>query len=177
MINRISSIRTSDRLAGEFNPGHVLIDKMQNQTVAASAIDAEIERLQSLKARHAKVAAGLREYLKTHMLGAGIQRIDCPLFSVSLRNNPASVDVFDAEQIPADYWHAPEPKPAIVHVARNVDERACAICVVGVEHGGRARLKLACASNSNGCIGASAVGLGHARGNGVAESLLDIGER
>lgn len=92
--------------------GVLMVAKSAEQYLPA--IDAEIERLQSLKARHAKVAAGLRDYLKTHMLGAGIQRIDCPLFTVSLRNNPPAVDVFDAEQIPADYWHAPEPKPAIV---------------------------------------------------------------
>ena len=92
--------------------GVLMVAKSAEQYLPA--IDAEIERLQALKARHAKVSAGLREYLKTHMAGAGIQRIDCPLFSVSLRNNPPAVDVFDAEQIPAEYWHAPEPKLSVV---------------------------------------------------------------
>lgn len=91
--------------------GVLMVAKSAEQYLPA--IDAEIERLQALKARHAKVAAGLREYLKTHMLGAGIQRIDCPLYQITLRNNPPAVDVFDAEQIPAGYWHTPEPKPAI----------------------------------------------------------------
>ena len=37
------------------------------------------------------------------MLDTGISRIECPHFALSIANNPASVDVFDSLQVPADY--------------------------------------------------------------------------
>jgi hypothetical protein len=75
------------------------------------AIDAEIARLQALKAQRSKVAVGLRSYLLDNMQRAQIERIDCPLFSITVRKNPASVDVFDPLSLPGEYMVTPEPKP------------------------------------------------------------------
>ena len=77
------------------------------------AIDAEIARLQALKAHRAKVAAGLRGYLLDNMQRAGIERIECPMFQISIRKNPASVDIYDPLSLPAQYMVVPEPKPPI----------------------------------------------------------------
>jgi len=78
------------------------------------AIDAEIARLQALKAQRNRVAAGLRAYLLDNMQRAGIERIDCPLFTLSIKKNPPSVDVYDALSVPAEYMRqAPPPPPAI----------------------------------------------------------------
>ena len=91
--------------------GVLLVAKSAEQYLPA--IEAEIARLQALKKRHERIAAGLRDYLKHNMQQAGIERIDCPLFAVSLRTNPPAVEVFDEAQVPAGYWHTPEPKPSI----------------------------------------------------------------
>ena len=78
------------------------------------AIDAEIARLQALKAQRNRVAAGLRSYLLDNMQRAGIERIDCPLCTFSIKKNPPAVDVYDALSIPAEYMRqAPPPPPAI----------------------------------------------------------------
>jgi len=78
------------------------------------AIDAEIARLQALKAQRNRVATGLRSYLLDNMQRAGIERIDCPLFTLSIKRNPPAVDVFDALSIPSEYMRqAPPPPPAI----------------------------------------------------------------
>jgi len=77
------------------------------------AIDAEIARLQALKAHRCKVAAGLREYLLTNMQRAGIERIDCPMFSISIRHNPPAVEIFDPLSLPAQYMVTPAPKPPV----------------------------------------------------------------
>jgi len=77
------------------------------------AIDAEIARLQALKAHRVKVAAGLRQYLLDNMQRMGIERIDCPLFQISIRKNPPAVEVFDTINLPAEYLVLPEPKPLI----------------------------------------------------------------
>lgn len=91
--------------------GVLLVAKSAEQYLPA--IEAEIARLTALKKRHERIAQGLRDYLRHNMQAAGIERIDCPLFAVSLRANPAAVEVWDEAQVPASYWHTPEPKPAI----------------------------------------------------------------
>ena len=75
------------------------------------AIDAEIARLQALKARRQKIAAGLREYIRSQMEVAGIERISCPLFDLKLKKNPPAVEVLDERQVPEHFWVTPEPKP------------------------------------------------------------------
>lgn len=56
-------------------------------------------------------SAGLRNYLLACMQSTGIKKIDCPHFTLSVRDNPPAVDVFDAAQIPAEYMRQPEPPP------------------------------------------------------------------
>jgi len=75
------------------------------------AIDAEIGRLQALKVHRVKVAAGLRSYLMDSMIRMQIEKIDCPMFSISIRSNPPSVDVFDPLQLPISYMVSPLPPP------------------------------------------------------------------
>jgi len=75
------------------------------------AIDAEIARLTALKAHRVKVAQGLRDYLMNSMQRMQIERIECPMFAISIRSNPPSVDVFDQQQLPIDYMVSPERPP------------------------------------------------------------------
>lgn len=77
------------------------------------AIDAEIARLQALKAQRQRTANGLRSYLKSAMEMAGIERLECDLFKISIAKNPAAVDIFDPLSLPAVYMVVPEPKPAM----------------------------------------------------------------
>lgn len=78
-----------------------------------AAIDAEIARLQALKAGREKVAQGLRDYLKDNMERAGIEKIECPMFKISIRKNPPAVELLDSASLPAEYWTTPEPKPPV----------------------------------------------------------------
>ena len=77
------------------------------------AIDAEIERLQALKAARERVAEGLRDYLKSAMEAAGIEKIECELFKIAIQKNPPAVEVFDQISLPAQYMVTPEPKPPV----------------------------------------------------------------
>jgi len=92
--------------------GVLLVAKQAEQYLPH--IDAEIARLRALKARHERIAAGLRDYLKVNMETAQIQRIECPLFQISIRSNPASVEVFDEAQVPV----------ALLRVKYEVDKTA-----------------------------------------------------
>lgn len=76
------------------------------------AIDAEIARLQALKAARERIAQGLRDYLKRNMEEAQIEKIECPFFKITIAKNPPSVEIFDPLSIPLFYLVTPEPKPA-----------------------------------------------------------------
>ena len=78
-----------------------------------AVIDAEIARLQALKASRDKVAAGLRAYLKSNMERAGIEKIECPFFKISIKKNPAAVEILDSLSLPSEYWRVPEPRPVM----------------------------------------------------------------
>ena len=78
-----------------------------------AAIDGEIARLMALRAKRDKVAQGLRDYLKDNMERAGIQKIECPMFSISIRVNPVAVEVIDPLSLPKEFWRTPEPRPPV----------------------------------------------------------------
>lgn len=77
------------------------------------AIDAEIARLTALKASRDKAAQAMRDYIKVCMERAGIEKIDCPLFKLTIKKNPPAVEVIDSLSIPKKYMKTPEPKPPI----------------------------------------------------------------
>ncbi|MEY4345279.1 MAG: hypothetical protein RL032_1111 [Pseudomonadota bacterium] len=110
VADTIESSGLTDEISAKAQ-GVLLVAKSAEQYLPH--LEAEIARLTALKKRHERIAAGLRDYLKQNMQQAGIERINCPLFDVSLRVNPPSVEVFDEAQVPASYWHTPEPKPSI----------------------------------------------------------------
>jgi len=78
-----------------------------------AAIDAEIARLQALKAHRVKVASGLRQYLLDNMQRMGIEKIECPLFQISIKKNPPAVEVFDMINLPPEFMVVPEPRPPV----------------------------------------------------------------
>jgi hypothetical protein len=77
------------------------------------AIDAEIARLTALKANRDKTAQAMRDYVKREMERAGIEKINCPLFKLSIKKNPPSVEVIDPLSLDTQFWTLPEPKPPV----------------------------------------------------------------
>lgn len=104
-----------DTLEGEAYPLEV---KAQNCCYAIrscafdlAAISSEIDRLNALAKRIDKRQENISDYVKNCMQIAGVTKISAGTFALSLQNNPASVDIFERDLIPADYWRTPEPKP------------------------------------------------------------------
>lgn len=56
-------------------------------------------------------AARVKDYLLANMLTAGIQKIEGPHFRLTVRENPAAVEIFQPELIPATFMRQPEPPP------------------------------------------------------------------
>jgi len=58
------------------------------------------ERRKAIEAR----AASLKKYLHDNMLIAGITKIECPWFVVSIAKNPEALTVDDESLVPRDYF-------------------------------------------------------------------------
>ena len=83
----------------------------RNLESTAAAIKAAEADMAERRKRIERRADGLRSYLMRCMDAAAITAIESPHFRLAIRANPAAVDVFDAAQIPADYWRQPAPPP------------------------------------------------------------------
>ena len=76
---------------------------LRNIEATAEAIKtAEGEMMQRRKALEIR-AKKLKDYLKNNMEATGITKIECPYFKLSIAKNPAALDLFDTDAIPAEY--------------------------------------------------------------------------
>ena len=73
-----------------------------NYQSESDAIDAEIKRLKTMKESRDKKVTWLTESLKKAMLVSGIEKIESPLFKISLRRSEA-VEVEIPEALPIDW--------------------------------------------------------------------------
>jgi len=73
-----------------------------NYQSEADQIDAEIKRLKAMKESRDKKVTWLTESLKKAMLISGIEKIESPLFKISLRRSEA-VEVEIPEALPVDW--------------------------------------------------------------------------
>lgn len=95
---------TLESMGGELEAKAVnVIYFAKNLAATAAAIkDAEAQmatRRKALKNR----AKALEKYVFDNMQFAGISKIECPHFRLSIRENQASVDVFEPALLPQDY--------------------------------------------------------------------------
>lgn len=85
------------------------IKNLEATAVAIKQAEAEMAaRRKSIENR----AAHLREYTKTCMEVAGVSKVECPHFALTIKKNPAGVDIFEPGLVPAEFMRQPEPPPA-----------------------------------------------------------------
>jgi len=79
----------------------VIVARSMRPEAAAirEAAAAMIGRAKALETR----AEALEQRVFAAMRDTGISKITCPYFELSIKNNPASVDIFDPLQLPQDY--------------------------------------------------------------------------
>ncbi|MDR2219763.1 MAG: siphovirus Gp157 family protein [Methylobacillus sp.] len=103
---------TLEGLSGELEAKSVNVAAFARNLEATAeqikqAETAMAERRKALENR----AGRIRAYLLQNMQRTGITEISCPHFKLSVRNNPASVQIEDAAAIPQEYMRQPEPPP------------------------------------------------------------------
>lgn len=72
------------------------------EATATSIKEAEVQMAARRKALENR-AARVKEYLLTNMQSAGILKVECPYFKLSVRDNPPAVDVYEPAQVPTEY--------------------------------------------------------------------------
>lgn len=98
---------TLECVQGDFNDKAVAIIKLsENLNADTSAIDAEIERLKARKQVILNKQKGLRDYLLHNMEAAGITKIECPLFTASLRKGVESIEIENESLLPNEFVSA-----------------------------------------------------------------------
>lgn len=84
---------------------------IRNLEATANQIkEAEVQMAARRKAMENR-ATRVKDYLLASMMVAGVDKIECPLFRLSVKNNPPAVEVYQPELIPAQFMKTPEPPP------------------------------------------------------------------
>lgn len=76
------------------------------EALAAQIKDAEAQMAKRRKALE-NSAARIREYVLGCMVAGNVERVESPFFVLSVAANPPAVDVFDAKQVPDEFWRQP----------------------------------------------------------------------
>lgn len=95
---------TLDGITGEFeDKAQAVVAVATNTEADIDAIDAQIKRLQDKKKTIKARADWLRDYLKHNMDATGIDKIQCPLFTITLSKPTQKAEITDEKALPDDY--------------------------------------------------------------------------
>lgn len=103
------------------------------------ALDKEIVRLVNRKNAAENLKSRLKEYVKTSMERAEINKLDFPSFTLAVQKNPASCEIWDEKRIPARFITiVPEQKvvnkKAVLEAMKKGEEIEGATLVSGKTH-------------------------------------------
>lgn len=84
---------------------------IRNMEAFSEAIKAEETRLSERRKSHEKRIERIKEWLLVNMQACDISKIECPAFTISLRQNPPKVIIDDEGLIPNEFMVTP-PQPA-----------------------------------------------------------------
>lgn len=117
MQTQDDAVTIADTIEAESYPLEV---KAQNLAYAIKNLDATAEAIKAAEKEMAtrrkaieNRANHLREYAKKCMDVAGVKKIECQHFAISIKNNPESVSIFEDALIPDEYMRKPEPPQAV----------------------------------------------------------------
>lgn len=111
---------------------------IRNMEATAEAIKGAEKQMAERRKALENRAEHIREYLKTCMQVAGVEKISCPHFALSIRKNPHAVEVFEPSLVPQQFMTQPVTPPpqidktAIKEALKAGNEVAGCILVQGV---------------------------------------------
>lgn len=106
-----------------------LINNLEAQAAnIAEAVTAMEERRDNICDKLEK----LRQYLLDGMVASNRFKVECPYFTINVRNNPPSVNVIDNDKIPFEYFDIPKPLPKL-NKNRIRDDLNKGVVILGAE--------------------------------------------
>ena len=112
------------------------------ESTAVQIKDAEKQMADRRKAIESK-AESIKRYLFDNMKRTGISKIESPYFALTIKKNPPSVVIDDANAIPADYMVTPPPPPPAPDKAliKKAIADGCEVPGAHIEQGERLEIK------------------------------------
>jgi hypothetical protein len=111
-------VTIADTLEGESTAIQAKIEDyafvIRNMEALPDAIKAEEKRLADRRKAIEKRVEHIKNWLLVNMQQAGITKIESPVFTVALQNNPASVIIDDESLIDDGFKRMPDPLPLVV---------------------------------------------------------------
>lgn len=103
---------TLESLGGELEAkAQNVVAFLRNLETSAEAIKSAEKAMSERRKAIENRAAHLKQYVLDAMQHHGIQKIECPLFAISIAKNPPSVEIEDERLVPDDYRTSPPPPP------------------------------------------------------------------
>ncbi len=87
---------------------------IKNMEALPEQIKAEEKRLADRRKAIENRVQHIKDWLLVNMQQAGIMKIESPVFTVALQNNPASVIIYDESLIDDGFKRMPDPLPLVV---------------------------------------------------------------
>ena len=101
-LDEVTLADTLESISGDIEAKAVnVVSVVRNLEATAEQIKTAEKAMAERRKAYENRAARIRQYVMDSMIFAGIQKIECPLFKIAIRDNPASVVIDDEEQIPA----------------------------------------------------------------------------
>ena len=91
--------------------GYIMVARSFSANI--EAIKQEQDRLAKLRKHYESTVERLHSRLLYNMEVTGIERIEGPTMTISIRENPESVSIFDEAKIPAGFMRQPEQPPEV----------------------------------------------------------------
>lgn len=117
MEMEFDAVTIADTLEGESSALEAKIEDygwvIRNMEAFGDAIKSEEKRLAERRQAHEVKVAKVKDWLLENMQVCGISKIECPVFTISLKNNPPKVVIDDEKLIPDQFLVVPDlPLPS-----------------------------------------------------------------
>lgn len=107
----------ADTLEGEAYPLQVKAQGVayyvKNSEAMAEALKKAEAEMAARRKRFEKAAERGKQYIHDCMVMAGMTKIECEHFALTIKKNPPSVDVFEPELVPIEFTTLPPPPEAV----------------------------------------------------------------
>lgn len=103
----LEAIDVMDMALKEKATGIVMV--VQNLEATATAMKDAEQRMADRRRVIENRVKSIKTYVLLNMQAAGINKIECPEFKISVRNNPPKIVITDEAAIPLAYLRQPEP--------------------------------------------------------------------